>query len=75
MVRLQPAAGLPAGRRNLAATAARGLAGGLIYHAAIAWTAMRAGATLVTRDRRAFAFARRWARHSSASRSGEEGSR
>lgn len=31
----------------------RGLAGGSVYDALIAWTAKRAGATLLTRDRRA----------------------
>lgn len=30
-----------------------GLAGGSVYDALIAWTAQRAGATLLTRDRRA----------------------
>ena len=40
--------------RGLVATAMRGgLAGGSVYDALIAWTAKRAGATLLTRDRRA----------------------
>ena len=44
----------PADYRNLVESAARGgLAGGSIYDAVIAWTAKRAGATLLTRDRRA----------------------
>ena len=44
----------PADYRGLVETAMRGgLAGGSVYDALIAWTAKRAGATLLTRDHRA----------------------
>ena len=44
----------PVEHRRLIETAAkRGVAGGSIYDALIAWTAKQAGATLLTRDRRA----------------------
>lgn len=51
----EPPLGLPPTEyRRLVADAARnGVAGGAIYDALIAWTAKRAGATLLTRDRRA----------------------
>lgn len=51
----EPPLGLPPDdHRYLVETAAtRRLAGGAIYDALIAWTAKRAGATLLTRDRRA----------------------
>ena len=50
-----PPLGLPPTEyRRLVADASRnGVAGGAIYDAVIAWTAKRADATLVTRDRRA----------------------
>ena len=51
----EPLLGLPPDdHRHLVETAAtRRLVGGSIYDALIAWTAKRAGATLLTRDRRA----------------------
>lgn len=51
----EPPIGLsPAECRRLVADAAKnGVAGGAISDALIAWTAKRAGATLLTRDRRA----------------------
>lgn len=51
----EPPIGLsPAECRRLVADAVKnGVAGGAIYDALIAWTAKRAGATLLTRDRRA----------------------
>ncbi len=51
----EPLLGLsPVEHRRLIETAAKGgVAGGSIYDALIAWTAKRAGATLLTRDRRA----------------------
>ena len=51
----EPPLGLPPDdyRRLVADAARNGVAGGAIYDALIAWTAKRAGATLLTRDRRA----------------------
>jgi predicted nucleic acid-binding protein len=51
----EPPLGLPPAecRRLVADAATNGVAGGAIYDALIAWTAKRAGATLLTRDRRA----------------------
>lgn len=51
----EPLLGLPPAdyRRLVGRAVEDGLAGGAVYDALVAWTAKRAGATLLTRDRRA----------------------